>query len=110
MRRKTRFWWGLLVIVFVYVFPLASAIVLKSIWMLTVVSTFFLLSIYLLYRFTIKNVKPKYPLLSPEGHPDGYDDANIPRPLFEDMEQYPWLFKKKRKKPTAETKKVKKKH
>jgi len=109
MSRKTRFWIGFLVIVFACGFPLVSAIIAQSIWMLTVVSMVFLFSVYLLYRLTIKKVKLKYPLLPPEGHPDIYS-AVQPRPLYEDMEQYPWLFKKKHKKPPPHTGKVKKKH
>lgn len=110
MSRKTRFWIGFFFIVLAYVFPLASAIIGGGIWMFMVVSVGFVFSVYLLYRFTIKRVKRKYPLVPPEGHPDIYSFARIPRPIYEDMEQYPWLFKKKRKKPAAETKKVKKKH
>ena len=111
MSRKTRFWIGFLVIVLVYGFPLASAIYLQEIWILAVLCVLFLFSVYSLYRLTIKKKKLKYPVVPPPGHPDGYTWAGIPRPLYEDMEQYPWFFEKKRKKPARLTKKkVKKKH
>jgi len=108
--RKTGFWVGFLIITFVYSFPLAIAIILESILMLTIILVGFLFSIYLLYRLTIKHIKPKYPVLPPEGKPDIYTAARIPRPIYEDMEQYPWLFEKKHEKVKHMMKKVKKKH
>jgi hypothetical protein len=76
---------------------------------LVVTLSVFLLSIFLLHRFTIKRIKPKYPLLPPEGHPDIYS-GRMPRPIYEDMEQYPWLFKEKHGKSAQRTKKIKKRH
>jgi hypothetical protein len=110
MNRKTRFWIGFSLIVLTYGFLLATVIIVLSIWMLTVISMGFFLSVYLLYFLTIKKRKPKYPLLPPEGHPDIYTAAGVPRPIHEDMEQYPWLFKKKHQKEKWAKKKVKKKH
>jgi len=109
LTRKSRFWIGFVFIVLVYSAPFAVTLLLQSIWASAVVLAGFLLSVCLLYWFTIKNVKPKYPLVPPEGHPDAYTMARVPRPVYEDMEQYPWLFKKKHKKPTYMTKKEKKK-
>ncbi len=71
----------------------------------------FLLSVYLIYRVTIKKKKPKYPIVPPDGKPDIYMAARMPRPIYEDMEQHPWFFEKKRRKSARLTKKkVKKKH
>jgi hypothetical protein len=56
-------------------------------------------------------MKPKYPLLPPEGKPDIYTGINIPRPIYEDMEKHPRFFNahaKKHKKRTKESKKAKK--
>jgi len=107
---KTRFWIGFLIIVLVYAFPLVSMILLRDIFIFTVVSVGFLSCLYLLYLFTIKKKEPKYPLVPPEGKPDIYMAAGMPRPIYEDMEQHPWFFEKKRKKPRFKTKKAKKKH
>jgi hypothetical protein len=74
---------------------------------LAVVVASFILSVYVVYRITIKNIKPKYPIVNPEGHPDVYS-GRMPRPIYEDMERYPWFFKKKRNRD--EKKKVRKKH
>jgi hypothetical protein len=46
---------------------------------------------------TIRNIKPKYPIVNPEGHPDIYS-GRMPRPIYEDMQRYPWFFKNKHKK------------
>ena len=109
MTRKTRFWIGFLFITLAYAFPLASAILLQTIWGTIVVLVGYFGSVYLLYRFTIRKVKPKYPLVPPKGQPDIYTALRIPRPIYEDMEQYPWLFKKKHRKGTKRTKKAKRK-
>jgi len=52
---------------------------------------------------TIRSIKPKYPLTNPEGHPDVYS-GRMPRPIYEDMERYPWFFNKKRKTARKEEK------
>jgi len=67
---------------------------------------FYSLAVYQLYRMTIRNIKLKYPLVNPEGHPDIYS-GRMPRPIYEDMQRYPWFFNKKRKKK-LDNKKVKK--
>jgi hypothetical protein len=54
----------------------------------------FVFSVYMIYRVSIRKVKPKYPIVSPEGHPDVYTGA-VPRPIYEDMQRYPWFFKRK---------------
>jgi len=107
VNRKTRFWISFLFILLAYAFPLASAIYLHDVWMFTIVSAGFLFSTYIIYWLTIKKKEPKYPIVPPEGKPDVYMAARMPRPIYEDMEQHPWFFDKKRR---LKTKKVKKKH
>ncbi len=58
---------------------------------------------------TIKNIKLKYQVVSPEGHPDAYT-GRISRPLYEDMRLHPWFFGKKSRRRPPDTKKKKKKH
>lgn len=67
----------------------------------------YVLGVYLVYRMTIRNVKLKYPLVNPEGHPDVYS-GRMPRPIYEDMQRYPWFFSKKRKTAKKEEKDGKK--
>jgi hypothetical protein len=105
--RKTRFWVGFLFVVFVYSLPMAGLIVAGLFLYLAVVVACFIFSVFIVYRITIKKVKPKYPIVNPEGHPDVYS-GRMPRPIYEDVERYPWFFKKKRKRD--EKKKVRKKH
>ena len=109
MDKKTRFWTGFLLITFVFALPLSVAIVVQAVWVLALLLAGFFVCVYMLYRLTIKNIKPKYPLLSPEGHPDIYT-GRMPRPIYEDMEQYPWFFKKRREKIKHRMKEAKKKH
>ena len=110
MSRKKRFWAGFLFLALTFSFPLASAIILQTIWAVILVLTGFLGSVYLLYRFTIRKVKPKYPAVPPTGKPDIYTALRIPRPIYEDMEQYPWLFKKRNKKRTKTNKMREREH
>jgi len=110
LTRKTRFLIGFLVIILVYALPLVIAIIIRDISFLALILAGFLASICILYRFTIQKVKRKYPLLPPEGKPDIYTALRIPRPIHEDMEQYPWLFKEKHREEIHRNKKVKKKH
>jgi hypothetical protein len=62
---------------------------------------------YVVYRMAIRNTKLKYPIVPPEGHPDVYT-GRMPRPVYEDVQRYPWFFKKKRAKK-LDNKKIKKK-
>jgi hypothetical protein len=39
-------------------------------------------------------------MMPPDGKPDIYYAAGIPRPIYEDVRRYPWYFKKKNKKKT----------
>jgi hypothetical protein len=108
LNRKRRFYLGLLLVIFVYALPLAGLAYAGASVQLILVSAAFVFSIYLVYRSTIRNIKLKYPIVSPEGHPDVYT-GRMPRPIYEDMQRYPWFFKKKRMKK-VDNKKIKKKH
>lgn len=109
MRRKIRFLAGLLIVASIYSLPLAGLASLGVTWLLAVCLGCFAFSIYMVYRITIKNIKPKYPIVNPEGHPDVYTGV-MPRPIYEDMQRYPWFFRKKKPAQTSEEKKLKKKH
>ena len=91
-----------------YMVVLAVAIVLQSIWILGFAFATLILSSYFVYSLTYKH-KPKYPMVPPDGKPDVYYRYGIPRPIYEDMEQHPWFFKKRKKKSTERTKKIEKK-
>jgi hypothetical protein len=93
---------------FLFSLPIAGLAIMRAFHYLSLAIVGFMFSIYLVYRVTIKNVKPKYPLVSPEGHPDVYT-GRMPRPIYEDMERYPWFFGKKRSK-RLDKKKERKKH
>ena len=115
MRRKTLFWILFPMVLLTYAIPLAVAIVWQETSILGLVlaglfsSAGFFFSTYFLYRLTYKQ-KPKYPMVPPDGKPDVYYRYGIPRPIYEDMEQHPWFFKKRKKRPTERAKKVEKKH
>ena len=108
MDRKRRFYLGLLLVIFAYALPLAGLAYARAFVQFLLVSAAFVFSVYLVYRSTIRNIKLKYPMVSPEGHPDVYT-GRMPRPIYEDVQRYPWFFKKKRMKK-LENKKIKKKH
>jgi len=106
--RKTRFLVGFLLLICLFALPIVIAITVQAIWFLALFVGAFLVCVYMLYRMTIKNIKLKYPLVSPEGHPDVYT-GRMPRPIYEDMEKYPWFFRKKHAKERRRKKEVKKK-
>ncbi len=97
MRRKTRFLVGLALLASLFALPIIIAVTVNAIWILALLVAGFFVTVYQLYRMTIRNIKPKYPLVNPEGHPDIYS-GRMPRPIHEDMERYPWFFKTRRKK------------
>ncbi|MGA2309900.1 MAG: hypothetical protein ABSG57_10185 [Candidatus Bathyarchaeia archaeon] len=105
MNRKSRFLWGLLLVMFIYSLPMMGFTAAGLYFYLLVATGAFVFSVYMVYRVTIRNVKLKYPIVSPDGHPDAYT-GRMPRPICEDMERYPWFFKKRNKK--LDNKKVKK--
>jgi hypothetical protein len=108
LTRKTRFLFGVLIVVILYALPVIGLVMARAFPYLLATLVCFAFSIYLVYRLTIRNVKFKYPIVSPEGNPDVYT-GRMPRPIYEDMERYPWFFKKKRNKK-LDNKKVRKKH
>jgi hypothetical protein len=108
LNRKTRFFFGVLFVILIFALPLAGFSVAKAYLYLAVTSAAFVFAILMVYRATMRNIKPKYPLVSPEGHPDIYT-GRMPRPIYEDMERYPWFFRKKKAKKLG-SKKIKKKH
>lgn len=107
MNKKTRLFFGVLLVILVFALPLAGLALAGAYLYLALASMAFVFSIYMVYRVTIRNIKPKYPLVSPEGHPDIYT-GRMPRPIYEDMERYPWFFRKKKTKK-LDNKKIKKK-
>lgn len=108
LTRKTRFLFGVLIVIILYALPVTGLVMAREFPFLFAALACFAFSIYMVYRLTIRNVKLKYPIVSPEGNPDVYT-GRMPRPIYEDMERYPWFFKKKRSKK-LENKKVRKKH
>jgi hypothetical protein len=107
--RKTRFRLGFLFVVLIYLLPIAGFAYAGWVWPLGFVLAAFAFSVYMVYRMTIKNIKLKYPIVNPEGHPDIYS-GRMPRPIYEDMQRYPWFFKKKRSRKLDRNKKTKKRH
>ena len=99
MRRKTMFWLlfsPLTILSLPILFFFAAN---QAYSMLLTFAFFYVLVSYALYKRAYKGIKPKYPLVPPDGKPDIYYAAGIPRPLYEDERLYPWFFKKKLKKP-----------
>ncbi len=92
---------GLAILLFVYSFPVYATIAPST---LPISSRLILISFWtvvfagvglLLFKVTIKHVKINYPLISPKGEVDVYAGNTIPRPIYEDMQRYPWFFRKK---------------
>lgn len=93
--RKTRFWIGFLLAVLAYSLPIVGCAYAGLYWYLTFFVGAFAFSVYLIYRVTIRNIKLQYPVVNPEGHPDIYS-GRMPRPIYEDIQRYPWFFNKKK--------------
>jgi len=104
LRRKNRFLFGVFIVTALLGLPMMAVASFKLFQLLALLLVFYFVDVYLVYRMTIRNIRPKYPMVSPEGQ--AYT-GRMPRPIYEDMEQYPWFFKKKRKK-NIDKKKVKK--
>ncbi len=107
MNRKRRFLFGLLFVTLLYALSIAGFAFARVFSYLLFTLAAFAVSIYMVYRMTIRNTKLKYPIVPPEGHPDVYT-GRMPRPVYEDVQRYPWFFKKKRAKK-LDNKKIKKK-
>jgi hypothetical protein len=100
LHRKTRFRLGLLLVVLVYTIPVVGLASVGQLWYLAFVLAGLVFSIYLVYSITIKKnarAKMRYPIVNPEGQADIYT-GRMPRPIYEDMQRYPWFFGKKRRK------------
>jgi hypothetical protein len=106
--RKLRFWIGFLLAILVYSLPIIGCAYAGLFWYLTFFMGAFVFSVYLIYRFTIRNIKLQYPVVNPEGHPDIYS-GRMPRPIYEDMQRYPWFFNKKKHRRKLDTHKRTKK-
>lgn len=107
LRKKTKFWLLFLPVVIVSV-PLIIFLIIAQMFLLAILCSIFLFfNCYLLYCRVCKRMKPKYPEMPPDGKPDIYYGSDIPRPIYEDMEQYPWFFKKKHKKAKKKHKQTK---
>jgi len=66
---------------------------------------------YFLYHVVYKKAKTKYPIVPPEGRMEDayFPRTRIPRPLYEDVDNYPEFFKKKKSRKYQRTRRVKKK-
>jgi hypothetical protein len=95
--RRRRFCFGLIVVTLLFFIPAVAAASVNAFQWLVVFLCVYSLSVYQVYRMTLRNIRPKYPIVNPEGHPDIYS-GRMPRPIYEDMQRYPWFFKNKRKK------------
>jgi hypothetical protein len=94
LNRKRRFLFGFILVTLLFILPAANAASVKAFQWLALFLVLYFVGIYEVYRMTIKDIKPKYPIVNPEGHPDIYS-GRMPRPIYEDMQRYPWFFKKK---------------
>jgi hypothetical protein len=90
-----------------FALPMMIAASINAFQWLAIFIVCYSLGVYEVYRMTIRNIKVKYPLVNPEGHPDVYS-GRMPRPIYEDMQRYPWFFSKKRKAARKEEKDRKK--
>jgi hypothetical protein len=96
LKRRDRFLFGFIVVTALFALPIMIAASINAFQWLAVFLVCYSLGVFQVYRMTIRNIKVKYPLVNPEGHPDVYS-GRIPRPIYEDMQRYPWFFSKKRK-------------
>jgi hypothetical protein len=87
---------GFVLVTSLFALPIIIAASVNALQWLAIFLICYSLGVYQVHRMTIRNIKPKYPLTNPEGRPDVYS-GRMPRPIYEDMERYPWFFNKKRK-------------
>jgi hypothetical protein len=87
---------GFILVTSLFALPMIIAASVNEFLWLVIILACYSLIVYQVYRMTIRNIKPKYPLVNPEGHPDIYS-GRMPRPIYEDERRYPWFFNKKRK-------------
>jgi hypothetical protein len=63
----------------------------------------FILYCHFIYRSVYKRIRPKYPIIPPEGRTDIYfPRTDIPRPIYEDVRRYPKFFRKEKQRGKAE--------
>jgi hypothetical protein len=97
LNRRKRFFLGFILVTGLFILPMVIAASVNALEWLAIFLVLYSLGVYQVYRMTIRNIRPKYPfLVNPEGHPDIYS-GRMPRPMFEDVERYPWFFSKKRR-------------
>ncbi len=96
MNRRNRFLFGFILVTSFFSLPIIIAASVNAFQWLAILLACYSLGVYQIYRTTMKNIKLKYPLVNPEGHPDAYS-GRMPRPIYEDARRYPWFFNKKRK-------------
>jgi hypothetical protein len=94
LHRKTRFWLGFLFVILIYALPIGGLVSIGQVSYVALALACFVFSIYFVYSITIKKKKLGYPIVNPEGHADVYT-GRMPRPIYEDLQRYPWFFKKK---------------
>jgi predicted membrane channel-forming protein YqfA (hemolysin III family) len=94
LNRKKRFFLGLAILTVLFILPSGVAASVGAFQWLAIFLLAYSLGVYQTYRMTIRNIKPKYPLVDPEGHPDIYS-GRMPRPIYEDMERYAWFFRER---------------
>lgn len=95
MNREERFIFGLGIVTLLFALPIMVTITVNEyVWLALFIGCYFF-AIYMVYRLTIRNIRPKYPIVNPEGRPDIYS-GKMPRPIYEDMQRYLWFFKKRR--------------
>jgi hypothetical protein len=107
LNRRSRFLLGFFLATSLFALPMIIAASVNAFQWLAIFLICYSLGVYQVYRMTIRNVKLKYPLVNPEGHPDVYS-GRMPRPIYEDMRRYPWFFNKRRKTAKKEEKTKKK--
>jgi hypothetical protein len=109
--RKEKFWVSFLLGTFIYIPFFVFSIMIQFPLAAILNTGGFLFYCYGLYRWIYTKVEPNYPLVPPEGRmTDPYfPRTKIPRPIHEDVRQYPEFFGKKKKKKYKRIRQVKKK-
>ena len=96
MNRRNRFLFGFILVTLFFSLAMIMVASVNAFQWLVILLIGYSLGVYQVYRMTMKNIRLKYPLVNPEGHPDVYS-GRMPRPIYEDARRYPWFFNKKRK-------------
>lgn len=109
LKRRNRFLFGFFLVTSLFALPIVITASINAFQWLVVFLVCYSLGIIQVYRMTIRNIKIKYPLVNPEGHPDVYS-GRMPRPIYEDVKRYPWFFGKKRKTTKKEEDRKKGRH